>query len=289
MHLKLLKTRTKKLTGYEDKTFRPYSSITRAEALAMIRRAVKNDDIPILYCHFDDIQGHWAETVIKECYALRLINGVSETQFAPDNNITDEQLIKILVCMLGYSENVPYIGGYPNGYIDIASDIGLLKGVQYCIGNNTSRTMFAQMLYNALSVTNNGALHLIKLPDNGAVIYKQPKDSTVQTENEKQETTKRENTKQEDKAEMHSETDNSLKQQSSTLTVIQNDMNFLSSNDAVIVAEFIDECLRYGWDSTPDNIIDIAHKYNNVAFLEILSDVYNKLPMQSTHRKQNPV
>lgn len=49
---------------------------------------------------FSDIYGHWAEENIKQAYNMGIINGVTDTQFCPDKDITRAEISAIIVRML---------------------------------------------------------------------------------------------------------------------------------------------------------------------------------------------
>lgn len=54
---------------------------------------------------FDDIFGHWAESEIGYLYRIGLVNGVTETEFAPDEYITRAEFIAMLVRGMGLEED----------------------------------------------------------------------------------------------------------------------------------------------------------------------------------------
>ena len=49
---------------------------------------------------FQDTDGHWAEASIDRWTELGLINGVSESQFSPDGNMTRAQVAQIFANLL---------------------------------------------------------------------------------------------------------------------------------------------------------------------------------------------
>jgi len=153
------------INGYSNGTFKPNNTITRAEVCTMIVNILENPHIISIKGNtFKDVSNHWAYDSVAKAKNMGLINGVNENEFAPDENITDEQIVKILVNLLGYGKNAPYLGGYPEGYLNIAEDLGLLKGINVRIGNQTDRGTVTKMLYNALHCYNASEFELIKLP-----------------------------------------------------------------------------------------------------------------------------
>ena len=77
--------------------------VTRAEAVAFILRICPFDAAPTP-TNFSDIDGHWAKVDIEKAVALKLVHGVTETEFAPDRTVTGKEFAKMLMCMMGYTD-----------------------------------------------------------------------------------------------------------------------------------------------------------------------------------------
>ena len=108
------------ITGYEDKTFRPNATITRAEFATMICRMMEYQSDEL--CSFDDAYDHWASKYINACTLTGAISGVGDNLFAPDENVTIEQAFKIVTVTKGMaSANA----AYPDGFISAATANGL--------------------------------------------------------------------------------------------------------------------------------------------------------------------
>ncbi len=82
------------ITGYQDGTFKPQKSITRAEFVTMAARFAEIDENAT--AEFTDIAGHWAEKNIKTAVALGWIDGYEDGTFKPDKNITRAEAITIV-------------------------------------------------------------------------------------------------------------------------------------------------------------------------------------------------
>lgn len=81
---------------------------------------------------------------------LGIINGVSENAFAPNEPISFNQAVKILVTITGYEDLAKNLGGWPDGYIAVAAKNGFLAGV-----NNSApfkRADLYKLIHNALDV-----------------------------------------------------------------------------------------------------------------------------------------
>ena len=263
------------ISGYSNGKFKPHNTITRAEACSMIINALENpDDISSKGNSFTDTYGHWAEDVIAKAKSMGIINGKSESVFAPEENITDEQLVKIIVCLLGYGKQAPYIGGYPNGYIEIASNIGLLDDVEFCIGNYTERCTLAKLIFNALNIYNAGKYKLVKLPDIESLtttIQTKPANKIPDVDTEVEDDTDNEyNLPVDYEDEVTGDENDILKTVTSSIT-------YITYEEAIIVSECITECIGKGTWETSDELYNIALQYSDEALLEEVSDIYNKL------------
>lgn len=84
----------KVVQGYEDGTFRPNNSITRAEFAAIIARFIggKYEGID----RFGDINGHWAEEAINRASLYGWISGYEDSTYRPDQNITRAEAMTLM-------------------------------------------------------------------------------------------------------------------------------------------------------------------------------------------------
>lgn len=88
------------LKGYEDGTFRPDASITRAELAAVAVRFFRAPAAPAEE-RFSDIAGHWANEAINAAAQLGIVNGYEDGTFRPANNITRAETIQMVNNVLG--------------------------------------------------------------------------------------------------------------------------------------------------------------------------------------------
>ncbi len=144
------------ITGYEDGTFRPDNTITRAEtATIMVRMLGMDDNITQGDSTFTDVSASdWFSGYVNKAWEAGIINGMGDGTFAPNENVTYEQVVKMLVCALGYEPAATAAGEYPTGYLAIAANnkIGLVKGVSGTVGQAASRATVAKLVYNALEI-----------------------------------------------------------------------------------------------------------------------------------------
>ena len=123
------------VNGMGDGTYQPEGAVTRAQFAKIICYATDVGDVTYSEAEkaiFTDVApGHWAANNIKTAYDLKIINGMGDGTFAPENNVLYEQAVKMAVCALGYTQlEADREGGYPTGYIYLASKAGLLKGIK---------------------------------------------------------------------------------------------------------------------------------------------------------------
>lgn len=135
------------LNGYEDGTFKPEATITRAEMAKIICEALGYYSMGSDKTPFDDVEPkHWAAGYINTAAGLGIINGYGDGKFGPEDTVTYEQAVKMVVCALGYEAMAADRGGWPAGYTSVAANIGLTKGM-----SSSVRGDIAVLIYNALT------------------------------------------------------------------------------------------------------------------------------------------
>lgn len=82
--------------------------------------------------------------------SLGIFNGISETEFGPDEPVYISQAVKVAVSMLGYSEMAQFKGGYPAGYLAVARDLGILNGVNMESTYPAQKGNVIVLMYNTL-------------------------------------------------------------------------------------------------------------------------------------------
>lgn len=150
------------ITGYPDGTYGPNDKITRSEFAAIAVRAKElGHEVPnsMGSTIFGDIPpGYWANGFINVAENNDLIkgkgivNGVNS--FGPLLNITYEEAVTIVLRAIGYESEAIIHGGWPDGYLTVASQIGLLQNVNGTKGMLATRGMVARLTYNALEIPN---------------------------------------------------------------------------------------------------------------------------------------
>jgi len=140
------------MLGDENGDLRLNDNITRAEAAKMMCVA-GNISLPsdIKENIFNDIAPeHWAYKYIYAAKEHNIVNGDGNGNFRPESNITNEEIVKMIVCLLGYSEMAEMNGGYPAGYTATATRIGITSNLNLKTKTPATRNDVAIMISNAL-------------------------------------------------------------------------------------------------------------------------------------------
>lgn len=142
------------MTGDENGDLRLNDKITRAEVAKMICVAgniylTTNNGENI----FNDVAAdHWAYKYIYTAKENKIINGDGNGNFNPENNIINEEIVKMIVCLLGYREMAEQQSGYPAGYTATAAKIGITSNLNLKTKTPATRNDVAIMICNALDV-----------------------------------------------------------------------------------------------------------------------------------------
>lgn len=141
------------LDGYSDGTFRPGVSLTRAQFCKMVICAMDGEDELELYRSvtvYPDVKpSHWAAGYINmAAKGEKIISGFSDGKFYPDRIVTLAQAATVLLRLLGYKDET--MGAvWPNGYLAVASRVGLLDGLDKTNGTApVTRSQAAQLFTN---------------------------------------------------------------------------------------------------------------------------------------------
>lgn len=158
------------ITGYEDGTFKPDNTITRAEFAAVITRFKGLvDDLPTsAVTGFSDLDNDsdraWARPYVKIAVDAGIINGFDDGTFRAAEPVTYEQAVKMLICAVGYEPiaNSEYnklkaINSanltWSSGYISAAMKNGITKGAyEGIVTNPATRGTVAILTSNAYEV-----------------------------------------------------------------------------------------------------------------------------------------
>lgn len=94
-------------------------------------------------CSFEDVpQKHFAYSAIAAVENMGMTQ--QNSMFYPDKAMTYQNAVEIAVTVLGYKEKAEYYGGYPSGYLRVANELRLNKGMdgKQMTVNNTIMVIF---------------------------------------------------------------------------------------------------------------------------------------------------
>ena len=144
------------VNGYDDGSFEPNGTVTRAEMAKMIYvlrtgnsdASAYNDD----KTSFTDIGSHWARGYIKYCQSLGIIAGKSNTKFCPNDKVTAQEAAKMLLVTLGYDATKAGLVGtnWAAKTNALADGNGLLEDVNTSFTAACPRQYAAQLIYNTI-------------------------------------------------------------------------------------------------------------------------------------------
>ena len=143
-------------TGFEDGTFKPDDTVTRAQMAAIICRTLGYEDQANASTgttnFYDVAASHWASGYINVAESLQIVNGYGNGAFGPEDQVTYEQAIKMIVVALGYELDAQAKGGWSTGYLAVAAREGITKNSNGVVGTPAARGTIAVLVYNSLEV-----------------------------------------------------------------------------------------------------------------------------------------
>ena len=147
------------IEGYEDGSFQPEGTVTRAEMAKMIFVVRNNTADDAAYANVSttltDINGHWAEGYIKFCESQGIIAGYGDGSFKPDEIVTGTEAAKMLLVLTGYEPSKAGLEGsaWATNTLKHAGAAGILDKVSTGLEAGLPRQWAAQMIYNTLSAS----------------------------------------------------------------------------------------------------------------------------------------
>lgn len=166
-------------TGDEKGDMKSEETITRAEISAIILRELNITAMSEYQGIFEDVDDtHWAADIIQTAYDNGIINGYDDGTFGPDEEVTYEQAVKMVMCAINYGSFADFYGGYPQGYLELANKQEVTDYVSGKVGEPFTRRNAAKLVYNSLTVQYPVAVGT----ENNAVVYKEKEGVTILSE-----------------------------------------------------------------------------------------------------------
>lgn len=141
------------LEGYDDGSFGAERQITRAEMAAVICRMLGCEkEAEKGETEFSDVpKEHWASGYINVASQKKIIDGDGDGYFRPDDNVKYEEAIKMVVCALGFGENLNIDEqDWSKTYLEVATNKGFDKNLKGSKGKTATRGDIAVMVCNGL-------------------------------------------------------------------------------------------------------------------------------------------
>ena len=145
------------IAGYDENgtvTFKPDQIVTRAEMAAFIIRELGLNVASKSNTIFSDVPADfWGSGAISIANSKNIIVGYGDGKFGPDDQVSFQDAVKMIVCALGYEEDAKDNGGYPAGYMAQADKLDLLDDLSDKLADTTAgcdRGTVALLMNNAL-------------------------------------------------------------------------------------------------------------------------------------------
>ncbi|MBR2916660.1 MAG: S-layer homology domain-containing protein, partial [Clostridia bacterium] len=136
--------------------FRPSDNIKRSEMAKVAVYASGFEDVAINTAgptRFPDVAPtHWANGAITIAEQQGMVIGDQNGNFRPDDPVSLQEAVTIMVRSMGYEPVASNNGGFPGGYMYVASSNQLLKGVTTGATAPATRGDIAQLVFNCLTV-----------------------------------------------------------------------------------------------------------------------------------------
>ncbi len=141
------------INGFEDGSFRPYDTLTRAQFAKIVVCAMDKEKeakaSAVSSTFYDVNQYDWAVPYINYVSKNNIIIGYADGTFAPEQPITLAEAVTVLVRALGYAESdVGYF--WPQNYVDKAASLGVSSGVYAGTNDIITRAEAAILVDNTL-------------------------------------------------------------------------------------------------------------------------------------------
>ncbi|QTH42825.1 cadherin-like beta sandwich domain-containing protein [Cohnella sp. LGH] len=156
--------------GRPDGKFHGSDSITRAEFVAMVVKALSLDTTSEQRgAAFSDTRGHWAEAAIETLRAAGVIEGVGEGSFKPEQPISRAEISAILARLMVFAQTISNVyfsdtsDNWARPYIEQLADADIVRGAgdgKFYPHAYTTREQAAAMIIRMLTVSRNVHLQL---------------------------------------------------------------------------------------------------------------------------------
>ena len=138
------------ISGYDDGTFRPGNFITREEVAKLVAILCTENPQAPADVYFYDAQNSWALDYIGYCAGQGIIAGDGMGSFRPKDNVTAQELAKMLLVILG-QDPASYSGaGWDERVNADAQSFGIYYGLTAQVNQPVTRDNACLLIYNAM-------------------------------------------------------------------------------------------------------------------------------------------
>ena len=137
--------------GFPDGTFGPEKEVTRAQMATMIVNCLGMTVTGQTDTKFSDVPAsHWASGFINYAASVGFIAGYPDGSFKPDQQVTYDQALTMIVAAEGYKSD-SLTGSWPGNFVNQARALGILDICETTGTANAPRQDIACFLYKALT------------------------------------------------------------------------------------------------------------------------------------------
>jgi hypothetical protein len=158
------------VAGTTDTTFEPNAKVTRAQFVTLLARALKLHKTTVGNQFTDIPVNSWYADSVNAAYEAKIVNGVDDGKFGPNDLITREQMATLLVKAYLYAsgkqlpmpavnDGIPFtdaadISDWAKENVKISSDLGLMVGVNGAFNPAApaTRAQSAAVIYRLLNL-----------------------------------------------------------------------------------------------------------------------------------------
>ncbi len=143
------------IEGYEDGQLHLESTLTRAEFTKMFAEAFLKDTAEIEINFTDVPKNYWGKKYIAKAVRASVISGFEDGTFRPEEKVTYEQAVTMLVSYLKKADLLFTPNAYPEGYAAEAIDMGIADSVAALIGDVITRGDAVYLIDNTINYQEN--------------------------------------------------------------------------------------------------------------------------------------
>ena len=134
--------------------------VTREEFAFMTAKLVAGEKAPTDTIFADVDSTNPYSGYISYLQSVNVVSGDENGFFNPKGNVTFPMASKMLLSALGYDEFAQIAGGYPYGYTEILSMLGIDKGLQLNADGVLTQDSAEKLIHNTLTMELNGVEYI---------------------------------------------------------------------------------------------------------------------------------